>query len=46
MVVSVPTALDHNPNLKSTLTLILSSLCDLSNIPREIGWLRSDISQV
>ncbi len=33
MAVSVPTALDHDPNLKATLTLILSSLCNLSNIP-------------
>ncbi len=33
MAVSVATALDHNLNLKSTLTLILSSLCNLSNIP-------------
>jgi hypothetical protein len=44
--ISAPTALDHNPNLKSILTLILSSLCNLSNILREIGWLHSNISQV
>jgi hypothetical protein len=46
MAVFVPTALAHNPNLKSTLTLVLSSLCDLSNIPGEIGWLHSDFVQV
>ncbi len=44
--VSVPTALEHNPNLKSTLTLILSSLCNLSIIPQEIGRLHSDFAQV
>ncbi len=44
--VSMPTALDQDPNLKSTLTLIFSSLCNLSNIPQEIGRLHSNIAQV
>jgi hypothetical protein len=46
MAVSVLTAQDQDPNLKSTLTLFLSSFCNLSNIQQEIKWLRSDIAQV
>jgi hypothetical protein len=46
MAISVPTAQSQDPNLKSSLTLIFSSLCNLSNILQGIGQLQSNITQV